>query len=87
VLTFAAVIEILRGTNVTFGNLETTIFDPRTFQGAPYSWDGDWTNASVPAVAYDLKFMGFSLVGRARDYRPDREADRAVRTPGTRAPP
>ena len=65
---FAAVIEILRGMNVTFGNLETTIFDPRTFGGAPYSWDGDWTNASVPAVAYDLKAMGFSLVGRANNH-------------------
>jgi len=68
---FAAVIEILRGTNVTFGNLETTIFDPRSFEGAPYSWDGDWTNASVPAVAYDLKSMGFSLVGRANNHSQD----------------
>ncbi len=68
---FAAVIEILRGTNVTFGNLETTIFDPRTFEGSPYSWDGDWTNASVPAVAYDLKSMGFSLVGRANNHSQD----------------
>jgi poly-gamma-glutamate synthesis protein (capsule biosynthesis protein) len=68
---FAAVIEILRGTNVSFGNLETTIFDPRTFDGAPYSWDGDWTNASVPAVAYDLKAMGFGLVGRANNHSQD----------------
>ena len=56
---FGAVLEVLRGKDVTFGNLETTIFDPRTFAGAPYSWDGDWTNASVPEVAADLKVMGF----------------------------
>jgi poly-gamma-glutamate synthesis protein (capsule biosynthesis protein) len=68
---FAAVIEILRGTNVAFGNLETTIFDPRTFEGSPYSWDGDWTNASLPAVAYDLKAMGFALVGRANNHSQD----------------
>ena len=64
-------LEILRGTDVTFGNLETTIFDPRTFEGAPYSWDGDWTNASVPAVASDLKAMGFDIVGRANNHSQD----------------
>ena len=68
---FGAVLEILRGSDVTFGNLETTIFDPRSFQGAPYSWEGDWTNASVPAVARDLKAMGFSIVGRANNHSQD----------------
>ncbi len=68
---FSAVLDILRGSDVTFGNLETTIFDPRTFEGAPYSWDGDWTNASVPAVARDLKTMGFSIVGRANNHSQD----------------
>jgi poly-gamma-glutamate capsule biosynthesis protein CapA/YwtB (metallophosphatase superfamily) len=68
---FGGVLEILRGTDVTFGNLETTIFDPRTFEGAPYSWDGDWTNASVPAVAGDLKAMGFDIVGRANNHSQD----------------
>ncbi len=68
---FGAVLEVLRGTDVTFGNLETTIFDPRTFAGAPYSWDGDWTNASVPEVAADLKAMGFDIVGRANNHSQD----------------
>ncbi|MBM4218286.1 MAG: CapA family protein [Gammaproteobacteria bacterium] len=68
---FAKVLEILRGTDVTFGNLETTIFDPRTFTGSPYSWDGDWTNASLPAVAHDLKSMGFDIVGRANNHSLD----------------
>ncbi len=68
---FSAVLGILQGSDVTFGNLETTIFDPRSFEGAPYSWDGDWTNASVPAVARDLKAMGFSLVGRANNHSLD----------------
>jgi poly-gamma-glutamate synthesis protein (capsule biosynthesis protein) len=68
---FGEVLKILRGTSVTFGNLETTIFDPRAFAGAPYSWDGDWTNASLPAVARDLKSMGFSIVGRANNHSQD----------------
>jgi poly-gamma-glutamate synthesis protein (capsule biosynthesis protein) len=68
---FGDVLKILRGASVSVGNLETTIFDPRTFAGAPYSWDGDWTNASVPAVAQDLKAMGFDLVGRANNHSQD----------------
>jgi poly-gamma-glutamate synthesis protein (capsule biosynthesis protein) len=68
---FGEALKILRGAGVTFGNLETTIFDPRTFEGSPYSWDGDWTNASVPEVARDLKAMGFSMVGRANNHSLD----------------
>ena len=68
---FSAVLDVLGASDVTFGNLETTIFDPRTFEGAPYSWDGDWTNASVPAVARYLKTMGFSIVGRANNHSQD----------------
>jgi poly-gamma-glutamate capsule biosynthesis protein CapA/YwtB (metallophosphatase superfamily) len=68
---FGAVLEILRGSDVAFGNLETTIFDPRRFEGAPYAWDGDWTNASVPEAANDLKAMGFDIVGRANNHSQD----------------
>ena len=48
---FRAVLERLKKSDVAFGNLETTIFDPRSFKGSPYSWEGDWTNSSLPAVA------------------------------------
>ena len=68
---FGAVLEILRSTDVAFGNLETTIFDSRRFEGAPYSWDGDWTNVSEPAVAGDLKAMGLDIVGRANNHSQD----------------
>lgn len=68
---FSGVLKILRGASVTVGNLETTIFDPRSFQGAPYSWDGDWTNASLPGVARDLGAMGFDIVGRANNHSQD----------------
>lgn len=68
---FAAVLAILRQSDVALGNLETTIFEARSFGGSPYSWDGDWTNASVPAVAQDLKAMGFSMVARANNHSQD----------------
>jgi poly-gamma-glutamate capsule biosynthesis protein CapA/YwtB (metallophosphatase superfamily) len=68
---FSSVLEILRSTDAVYGNLETTIFDARHFTGAPYSWDGDWTNSSEPAVAQDLKTMGFSIVSRANNHSLD----------------
>jgi poly-gamma-glutamate synthesis protein (capsule biosynthesis protein) len=68
---FSEVLKVLRGADVTVGNLETTIFDPRAFTGAPYSWGGDWTNASVPQVARDLKAMGISIVSRANNHSMD----------------
>jgi poly-gamma-glutamate synthesis protein (capsule biosynthesis protein) len=68
---FSAVLDLLKQADVTFGNLETTIFDNRSFRGSPYSWDGDWTNASVPAVARDLRTMGFAMVSRANNHALD----------------
>ncbi|MEP6547343.1 MAG: CapA family protein [Gammaproteobacteria bacterium] len=68
---FKATLEVLRGADALYGNLETTIFDARNFTGAPYSWDGDWTNSSVPAVAKDLRAMGFDLVSRANNHSLD----------------
>jgi len=65
------VLEVLRGVDVLYGNLETTVFDVRNFAGAPYSWDGDWTNSSEPAVARDLKAMGFGIVSRANNHALD----------------
>jgi poly-gamma-glutamate capsule biosynthesis protein CapA/YwtB (metallophosphatase superfamily) len=68
---FKSVVELLHGSDVLYGNLETTIFDARNFAGAPYSWDGDWTNSSVPPVARDLRAMGFSIVSRANNHSLD----------------
>jgi poly-gamma-glutamate capsule biosynthesis protein CapA/YwtB (metallophosphatase superfamily) len=68
---FRSVLDRLQRTDVTIGNLETTIFDPRSFGGAPYSWDGDWSNASLPAVAKDLRTMGFAMVARANNHALD----------------
>jgi hypothetical protein len=68
---FGKALELLRASDVTYGNLETTIFDPRTFAGAPYSSGGDWTNSAVPAAAGDLRAMGFTMVGRANNHALD----------------
>jgi len=68
---FADTLELLRSGDITYGNLETTIFDIRTFQGAPYSWDGDWPLSSVPAVADDLRTMGIDMVSRANNHALD----------------
>ena len=63
-----AALDLLRGSSVAVGNLETTVFDAQHFAGSAYSWDGDWTNAAVPAVIEDLKAMGFDLLGRANNH-------------------
>jgi poly-gamma-glutamate capsule biosynthesis protein CapA/YwtB (metallophosphatase superfamily) len=68
---FASVLGVLRGVDVLYGNLETTVFDARYFAGSPYSWDDDWTNSSEPAVAKDLKLMGFGIVSRANNHSLD----------------
>ena len=68
---FKAVLDIFSGSDATYGNLETTIFDARSFNGSPYSWDGDWTLSALPEVAYDLKAMGFAIVSRANNHAQD----------------
>jgi poly-gamma-glutamate capsule biosynthesis protein CapA/YwtB (metallophosphatase superfamily) len=68
---FKAVLDRLKRGDVLFGNMESTIFDVRHFTGAPYSYEGDWTNASLPEVAEDLREMGFDLVSRANNHAMD----------------
>src|SRR3984957_18038900 len=68
---FKAVLELLHGSDVLYGNLETTVFDSRNFTGSPYSWDGACTNSSVPPVARDLRPMGFGIVSRANNHSLD----------------
>ncbi len=68
---FDAAVKILRGTDATFGNLETTILDIRDFEGYPDSGAEDWGLTSLPAVAGDLATMGFDLLGRANNHALD----------------
>ncbi|MEI9985750.1 MAG: CapA family protein [Aliidongia sp.] len=65
---FKATLDQLKRSDVLYGNMESTILDIRSFQGAPFSWDGDWTNSSLPTVAKDLAAMGFGIVSRANNH-------------------
>ena len=68
---FASTVKILKQSDATYGNLETTIFDMREFKGYPTSWEGDWTLVSEPTVAKDLADMGFDLFSRANNHSLD----------------
>lgn len=68
---FDRLLDVIRGSDAAFGNLETTLVDMRHFSGAPYPFDGDWANIGLPGVAADLKRMGFDMVGRANNHAMD----------------
>ncbi|MHC4047963.1 CapA family protein [Bradyrhizobium sp. 23AC] len=65
---FGSIIKILFGADVTFGNMETNIFDVRTFKGSPQAEYGGAYHVSVPEVGSDLKAMGFNLVSYANNH-------------------
>jgi poly-gamma-glutamate capsule biosynthesis protein CapA/YwtB (metallophosphatase superfamily) len=68
---FNAVLKILHNADVTFGNLEDNIFDVTTFTGAPQAEYGGAWHVGVPAIAQDLKAMGFNLMSRANNHSLD----------------
>ncbi|MFV3128338.1 CapA family protein [Niveispirillum sp. KHB5.9] len=68
---FDKVVALLRGADVTYGNMETSLIDIRHFNGHPYSYEGDWTNIAPPAVAADLAGLGFDMVGIANNHATD----------------
>lgn len=68
---FDAVTEILRNGDATFGNMETLIFDIRSFQGSPQAEHGGAYHISLPEVGPDLKAMGFNIMGRANNHTLD----------------
>lgn len=68
---FEAVVDVLRDADITFGNLETSIFDLRGFTGSPQAECGGGYHASPPELGPDLKAMGFNLMGRANNHSLD----------------
>jgi poly-gamma-glutamate synthesis protein (capsule biosynthesis protein) len=68
---FDAAVRIPRRADATFGNLETSILDIRTFEGFPDSGADDWGLTSLPAVAGDLAKLGFDLLARANNHALD----------------
>lgn len=64
-------VAALAATDLVFGNLETTLLDLETFPGAPQAESGGtWLHAK-PAVADDLRTLGFDLVGLANNHSSD----------------
>ncbi|MCW0002174.1 CapA family protein [Pararhizobium sp. YC-54] len=68
---FSDIIKILHEADVTFGNLETNIFDIRSFKGSPQAEYGGAYIVSPPEVGPDLKAMGFNIVSRANNHTLD----------------
>ncbi|MCK1676474.1 CapA family protein [Bradyrhizobium sp. 150] len=66
---FGLVVKILRDADVTFGNLETNVFDLQASKGSPQAEAGGLI--SVPEVGPDLKTMGFNVVSRANNHALD----------------
>lgn len=65
---FAQVVDILKAADVTFGNLETNIFDIRSFQGSPQAEFGGAYHVSLPETGPDLRSIGFNLVSYANNH-------------------
>lgn len=68
---FRAIVNILHNADVTFGNMETSIFDIRSFNGSPQAEYGGAYHVSFPELGPDLKAMGFNLLGRANNHSLD----------------
>ncbi|MET4121923.1 poly-gamma-glutamate capsule biosynthesis protein CapA/YwtB (metallophosphatase superfamily) [Bradyrhizobium sp. JR1.5] len=63
-----AIIKILGNADAVFGNLETSIFDVRSFKGSPQAEYGGAYHLSLPELGADLKAMGFNILGRANNH-------------------
>ena len=67
----AAVLKKLKEGDATYGNLETSIIDIRSFKGSPYTGEDDEPLLALPPVAKDLAAMGFDLMSRANNHALD----------------
>jgi poly-gamma-glutamate synthesis protein (capsule biosynthesis protein) len=64
-------LALLQNADVTFGNFEGTAIDLQKFGGHPSALAGGSWLISTPAVAPDLKLMGFNLISRANNHTTD----------------
>ncbi|WP_164708187.1 CapA family protein, partial [Pseudomonas viridiflava] len=64
-------LNVLKNADVTFGNFEGTAIDLQQYSGYPSALSGGSWLISTPAVAEDLKTMGFNLVSRANNHSTD----------------
>ncbi len=68
---FEAMLSRLHSADATFGNLENTLIDLQSFPGYPQAESGGGHLRGSPAVAKDLRNMGFNLVSRANNHTTD----------------
>jgi poly-gamma-glutamate synthesis protein (capsule biosynthesis protein) len=68
---FQSVLKLLRNADATFGNLENTLIDLSSFQGYPQGECGGTHLLGSPAIAKDMRTMGFNLVSRANNHTTD----------------
>jgi poly-gamma-glutamate synthesis protein (capsule biosynthesis protein) len=68
---FAAMAKVIRGADAATLNLELSLFDVQTFKGWPEVENGGNWEVGPPAVATDLKQMGFNLFARANNHTTD----------------
>ncbi|RVJ69260.1 CapA family protein [Sinorhizobium medicae] len=65
---FDQLVRILHDADVTFGNMETSIFDIRRFDGSPQAEYGGAYHVSSPELGPDLKEMGFNILSYANNH-------------------
>ena len=68
---FQSVVKLLQAGDITFGNFEGSAIDIRHFQGSPAAEFGGVWIIGPPAVARDLKTLGFDMVARANNHTTD----------------
>jgi len=68
---FAAMTKVIRDADAATLNLELSLFDVQTFKGWPEVENGGNWEVGPPAVATDLKQMGFNLFARANNHTTD----------------
>ena len=68
---FVAVLEILDGGDVVFGNFENTAIDLDSFEGYPAPLFGGLRLRQSPESVLDLRRMGFNLMSRANNHTTD----------------
>lgn len=61
----------MRGADVLIGNLETMLLDLDTFSGSPQAQSGGTWMLGDPAVAEDLRSLGFNILGLANNHATD----------------
>jgi poly-gamma-glutamate capsule biosynthesis protein CapA/YwtB (metallophosphatase superfamily) len=68
---FTKLLPLLRNADATFGNLENTLIDLRSFNGYPQAEYGGMHLIGSPTLATDMRNMGFNLVSRANNHTTD----------------